>query len=146
MNLSEISISFKPKIMANDRTIVKSSVDAYRAFLFKWDDGLINYQEEFKLLLLNSSNQILGIVNLSKGGMDCVQVDFKIMYSIALKSGARKLILAHNHTSGKLIPSEADRALTSKAKEAGRLLDIEVCDHLILTDENYYSFADNGDL
>lgn len=146
MSLPEISISFKPKLRASDRTIVNSSVDAYRAFLFKWDEGLINYQEEFKLLLLNNSNQILGIVNLSKGGMDCVQVDFKIMYSIALKSGARKLILAHNHPSGKLTPSEADRALTSKAKEAGRLLDIEVCDHLILTDENYYSFADNGEI
>jgi len=146
MNLSEVSISFKPKYKANDRTIVKSSVDAYRAFLVKWEEGLINYQEEFKLLLLNSSNHILGIVNLSKGGMDCVQVDFKIMYSIALKSGARKLILAHNHPSGKLTPSEADRVLTAKAKEAGKLLDIEVCDHLIITDENYYSFADNGDL
>lgn len=146
MNVSEVNISFKPKFRTNDRPIIKSSVDAYRAFLFKWEEGLINYQEEFKLLLLNNSNQILGIVNLSKGGMDCVQVDFKIMFSIALKSGARKLILAHNHPSGKLTPSEADRALTARAREAGKLLDIEVCDHIIITNENYYSFADNGEL
>ncbi|UIR57463.1 JAB domain-containing protein [Sphingobacterium sp. SRCM116780] len=141
MNISEVTVSFKPRIRADERTIVKSSKDAFRAFLFKWDKGLIAYQEEFKVMLLNSANQVIGILDLAKGAMDSVQVDAKIIFSTALKASARKIILAHNHPSENLIPSIADKKLTSKIIEAGKLLDIEVCDHLIISANKYYSFG-----
>ena len=146
MIISEVTVSFKPKIKVKERPIIRSSKDAFRAFLVKWDNGLIGYQEEFKVMLLNNGNQILGILDLARGAMDSVQVDAKILYSTALKASARKIILAHNHPSENLTPSNADKLLTSKIVEGGKLLGIEVCDHLIVTPHQYYSFADNGEL
>lgn len=146
MNVSEIKVSFKPRIKAEERITVRSSKDAFRAFLFKWNDGLINYQEEFKVMLLNNANHVLGILDLAKGSMDAVSVDLKILLATALKASARKIILAHNHPSGNLNPSSADKQLTIQIKEASKLLDIQVCDHLIITNDDYYSFADNGEI
>ena len=144
MNVSEIKVSFKPRIKARERTTVRSAKEAHRTFLAQWDKGLISYQEQFKVMLLNNANQVLGIVDLAKGAMDSVPVDLKILFAIALKTSTRKIILAHNHPSGHLYPSQADKLLTRKTKEAGSLLDIEVCDHVIITSDGYYSFADNG--
>lgn len=144
MEISEIQVSFKPRIKAKERTTIRSSKDAFRAFLFKWNEGLINYQEEFKVMLLNNANHVLGILDLAKGSMDAVTVDLKILLATALKTSARKIILAHNHPSGNLNPSSADKQLTAQIKEASKLLDIDVCDHLVITNDDYYSFADNG--
>lgn len=146
MNISEIEVSFKPQIKAKERTTVRSSKDAFRAFLFKWDEGLVNYQEEFKVMLLNNANHVLGILDLAKGSMDTVTVDLKILLATVLKASAKKIILAHNHPSGNLNPSPDDRQLTARIKEASKLLDIQVCDHLVITNDDYYSFADNGEI
>ena len=99
--------------------------------------------EEFNVLFLDRSNRVMGLFHASKGGVAGTVVDLKIVFAAALKARASSMILAHNHPSGNLLPSQADLDLTKKFKEAGKILDIQVLDHLILSpDDRYYSFAD----
>ncbi|WP_167596260.1 RadC family protein [Leeuwenhoekiella sp. ZYFB001] len=100
--------------------------------------------EEFWILYLNNSNKVLHKHQLSKGGMTGTLVDVRLVLKLALERGAVSLILAHNHPSGGLRPSEADKAITSKLKTAAASLDIKVLDHLIITENSYFSFADEG--
>ena len=99
--------------------------------------------EEFWILYLNSSNRILHKAQLSKGGITGTLVDVRLVMKQALELGAIALILAHNHPSGALKPSKADKEITQKLKLASEALDIKVLDHLIITQKNYFSFADN---
>jgi len=100
--------------------------------------------EEFWIIYLNNSNKILKKVQLSKGGMTGTLVDTRLVMKQALDTGATAIILSHNHPSGTLKPSQADLSITKKLKEAGALLDIKVLDHLIITQNAYLSFADEG--
>lgn len=100
--------------------------------------------EEFWVLYLNNSNKIIKNVQLSKGGITGTLVDVRLVYKDAIQLGAVAIILAHNHPSGTLKPSEADIQLTKKLKAAGESLDIKVLDHLIVTEKNYFSFADEN--
>lgn len=100
--------------------------------------------EEFWVLYLNNSNKILQSVQLSKGGITGTLVDVRLAMKKALELGATSIILTHNHPSGNLQPSEADKQLTKKLKSAGEGLDIKVLDHLIVTEKAYFSFADEG--
>lgn len=102
------------------------------------------YHEEFWILYLNNSNRILQLLQLSKGGITGTLVDVRLVYKNALQLGAVAVILAHNHPSGSLNPSEADKNLTRKLKVAGENLDIKVLDHLIITENTYFSFADEN--
>lgn len=99
--------------------------------------------EEFWILYLNNSNKILHKAQLSKGGITGTLVDVRIVMKQALELGAVALILAHNHPSGTLKPSKADKEITQKLKMASEALDIKVLDHLIITQKDYFSFADN---
>lgn len=87
---------------------------------------------------------MLGIYEVSTGGITSTIVDLRLLFTAALKANATALIMLHNHPSGKTRPSAADKRITKKVKEAGIILDIEVVDHLIISPESYYSFADNG--
>ena len=100
--------------------------------------------EEFWVLFLNNSNKVISKSQLSKGGMTGTIVDVRLVFKLALESGATALILCHNHPSGNLQPSDADRKITKKIKLAGDSLDVKVLDHLIITETNYYSFVDQG--
>ncbi|MGB3608282.1 MAG: DNA repair protein RadC [Psychroserpens sp.] len=100
--------------------------------------------EEFWILYLNNSNKVLQKNQLSKGGITGTLVDVRLVLKTALEFGAVALILAHNHPSGTLKPSEADKALTQKLKLAAQSLDIKVLDHLIVTEKAYFSFADEN--
>ena len=100
--------------------------------------------EEFWILYLNNANKIIEKVQISKGGITGTLVDVRITLKKALELGATSLILAHNHPSGNLNPSEADKQLTNKLKIAGESLDIKVLDHVIVTEKSYFSFADEG--
>jgi len=94
---------------------------------------------------MNRSNAVLGILEVSKGGISGTVTDVRVVYQAAIKGNASGIICAHNHPSGNLNPSESDTRLTQKLKDAGTLMDIQLLDHLILTaDDNYYSYADNG--
>ena len=100
--------------------------------------------EEFWILYLNNSNRVLKKEQLSKGGITGTLVDIRLALKLALEFHATALILAHNHPSGTLLPSEADKQLTAKFKNAANSLDIKLLDHLIVTEKDYYSFADEG--
>ena len=143
--VSEVEVSYKCKTPANLRPQISSSRDAYNVFASLWDDGQIEMREEFKVLFLNKANKVTGFYNLSSGGLSGTVVDMKILFAVAVKSLAPGIIIAHNHPSGNLQPSQADIDMTSRIKKAGILLDIAVLDHIILSpDGNYYSFADEG--
>ncbi|MDT0688672.1 DNA repair protein RadC [Salegentibacter sp. F188] len=100
--------------------------------------------EEFWIVYLNNSNKVLDQLQLSKGGITGTLVDVRITLRKALELGATAIILAHNHPSGNLNPSEADKQLTKKLKTASESLDIKVLDHIIVTEKSYFSFADEG--
>lgn len=98
--------------------------------------------EEFWVLYLNNSNRVLQKKQISIGGKTGTLVDPRIVYRFALEFGATSIILAHNHPSGSLKPSQSDKVLTRKLKQAGVSLDIKLLDHLIITEKKYFSFAD----
>ena len=104
------------------------------------------YHEEFWVVLLNRANVILKLGLISKGGISGTVADPKLIFKLALENLASAVILVHNHPSGNTNPSDADIVLTKKMREAGSLLEIPVLDHLIFTDMDYYSFADEGRL
>lgn len=100
--------------------------------------------EEFWVIFLNNSNKVISKVQLSKGGITGTIVDVRLVFRLALENKAIGLILCHNHPSGSLVPSEADKQITKKLKLAGESLDVKVLDHLIITETKYYSFVDEG--
>lgn len=100
--------------------------------------------EEFWIVYLNNSNKVISKSQLSKGGITGTLVDVRLVFKTALEMGATGLILCHNHPSGTLIPSDADKQITRKLKLAGDSLEIKVLDHLIVTETSYYSFVDEG--
>ena len=113
-------------------------------FIRQFYQGDIEIYESFFLLLLNNSNQTIGYAKISQGGVTSTVVDVKIIAKYAVDSLATGIILAHNHPSGNLNPSSADISITNKVKEAMKLFDIAVLDHIILTADSFYSFANNG--
>jgi DNA repair protein RadC len=96
------------------------------------------------MLMMNRQNQILGYHQLSKGGMTGAVVDVRVIFQVALKACATSILVAHNHPSGNLEASDADRKITRQIKEAGVILDIPLLDHLIMTTDSYLSMADEG--
>ena len=142
--VSEIQLSYRPQFKASERPKIGSSADVYQILLNNWDLDTLELRESFKILLLNRGNRILGIYEVSSGGMAGTVADPKLIFGAALKSAASSVILSHNHPSGQLKPSTADLALTKKISNAGEFLDIAVLDHLIIAANGYYSFADEG--
>jgi len=100
--------------------------------------------EEFWVLYLNNSNKVIYKAQLSKGGITGTVVDIRLVFKIAFEQNATGLILSHNHPSGKLIASEADLKITKRIKEAGQTLEIQVLDHIIIIENGYLSFQDEG--
>lgn len=142
MKISEISVSYSNS--NTEKLKVRNSKDSFKLFIDSWNKTTLELQEEFKVLLLNRSNIVLGIYPLSKGGVSGTVVDPKLVFSVALKCNASNIIIAHNHPSGNLNMSEADKIITKKLKKAGEYLDIVLLDHLIVTKDHFYSFRDNG--
>lgn len=140
--LAEIKISYNPKMKASEMPKVVTSSEAYE--FIKDLIPQMDYREYFYILCLNRNNKILGYSQISIGGLSGTIADPKIIMQTALKANACSNILSHNHPSGNLVPSEADRTITRKLKDAGKFLDIPVLDHLIVTSEGYFSFADDG--
>lgn len=124
-------------------TEVKDSKDSYERFLPYIEDMR---QEHFMVLYLNQSNHALKVECISHGGTTTVIADPKIIFKNALNIGATCIVLGHNHPSGNPRPSEDDRQLTKKLVAAGKLLDINVIDHIVIGNERYYSFRDHGEM
>ena len=143
--VNEIKISYKEKANISKSIAITSSEVAGRLLFEHWDKNTIELQETFKILLLNNSNKVKGIYEVSIGGITGTLVDIRILFAVILKSLSVGVILAHNHPSGKLAPSESDKNLTEKIKKAAGFFDVKVLDHLIVTPHGeYYSFSDNG--
>ncbi|MEH6762725.1 MAG: JAB domain-containing protein [Maribacter arcticus] len=143
--VNEIAISYSGTVKANLLPKITSSESAAELAFSQWNKETIELHETFKIMLLNNANRVKGIYEASNGGITGTLVDVRILFAVLLKSLTTAVILLHNHPSGTLKPSEADKSLTDKIKKAGELFDIKVLDHLILTpDGDYYSFADNG--
>lgn len=143
-NVAEISVTYATTIPTHDRVTVAHSHQAVEVLRYIWDDGKMELQESFKVILLNRKNHVLGVVTISDGGRVSTQVDIRFMFGIILKSASVAIILAHNHPSGNRYPSESDMQLSQKIIEVAKLHDICILDHIILTAESYYSFADEG--
>jgi DNA repair protein RadC len=122
---------------------ISSSKAAYEYFISNMADLA---HEEFWVLLLNRANKPIDIKMVGSGGVSATIVDVKIILKLAIEKLASSIIIAHNHPSGSLFPSDADKEITNKIKNACKLIDIPLLDHLIVTDRSFYSFNDEGNL
>lgn len=142
--VAELELVYKSKVKPSQRPQVSSSRDIYRLLIGLWNPDKIEMLEEFKVLFLNRANKVLGVMDVASGGITGCVADPRIILAAAVKANAVNIVMAHNHPSGSIKPSRADEQLTQKIKEAARWMDITVLDHLIITDGEYYSFADEG--
>jgi len=142
--VAEIQLTYISDIKPSERPRISGSRDAYNVLLDNWDKSKIEFIEQFKVMLLNRANKVLGIFEVSSGSSTGTVADPKLIFAVAIKANACGIILAHNHPSGNLKPSQSDIDLTKKTKEGGKLLEIQVLDHIIVTSEGYCSFADEG--
>ena len=141
--ISEFSLKYtKTDIQKTKVTTSESASNVIRKFYF--DD--INIYESFFILLLNRANNTTGFAKISQGGTAGTVVDIKIIAKYAVESLSSAVIICHNHPSGNKQPSDADLNITRKIKDALLLLDIKLIDHIIITENDFYSFADNGNL
>lgn len=143
-SVAEIEISYKPNVKLSALSKVESSAEVYRLFIETWDKTKLEFVEQFKMMLLNRSNRVLGICTITTGSSRFTIADPRLIFAVALKGNASIIILAHNHPSGSLYPSKSDCELTKKITDGGKLLEITVLDHLIVSNEGFYSFADEG--
>ena len=143
--IQEMEVVYLPTKMQIDKEAILSSSEAYKLLKNLFNPNTVSYQEECLVLYLNHASKLLGAQKLSKGGINSTIVDIRIILATALKSLSTGIILAHNHPSGKLVPSEADKRLTKQLNDACDLMDIKLIDHLIIgPEEGYYSFANEG--
>lgn len=142
--MPEIKLSYIRKRTISELTKLTTSKIVYDTFLSIWDRKVINLYEEFKVIYLDYSNHPLGIYAHSTGGVTGTVVDVKMIIGVALKCCAQALVVAHNHPSGNTQPSTADITITKKIREAAAFFNLNLVDALIITEEQYYSFSDNG--
>jgi len=141
--IPEIQVSYKDTAKTTDRFQITCSEDTVKIFRVAFD-GCMQHHEEAYVIYMNRSNRVLGISNISKCRVAGTMVDIKIIMRTALKAHASAIIFSHNHPSSGLQPSQEDIKVTKKLKEACQLLDILFLDHIIMTEESHYSFANEG--
>jgi DNA repair protein RadC len=142
--LSEIRAVYKSRTRSSERPEIRSPKDAEKYLSAIWNRRTMELSEDFVVICLNGNYEAIGWVKVSSGGLNSTAVDPRLIFAIALQTASTAIILAHNHPSGSLTPSEEDRALTRQLREAGELLRVAVLDHLILTQESALSFAETG--
>lgn len=140
----KISVTFDKKVKKSELVKISNSRDIADLLREVFNKDTFDWTEEFIILCLNQSNRVVGFHKVSSGGITGTVADPRVILTIALNCCATSLILSHNHPSGNLMPSRADEELTKKIKNAASFLDIRVLDHVIVSDEGYYSFADEG--
>lgn len=144
-NCGEIFVTYKTAVPQKDLTKVHTSRELEKYFRDKmFDQDMICFREEMGLVLLSRCNKVIGWCRISVGGFSSTLCDPKLVFYHALHCGASNIALAHNHPSGNLTPSSEDKRLTDKINDAAELFDIRLLDHLIITEAEYFSFADNG--
>lgn len=142
--VTEVELIYRNATKASDRPKITNSRSADDILRRTWDENRIELLEQFKIILLDRRNACIGVSLISTGGIAGTVADPKIIFATALKARASGIILAHNHPSGNLNPSQADIDLTKKMVQGGKLLEMQVVDHLVVTKDHYLSFADEG--
>ena len=143
-NVSEVKLTYETNNTRKIKIRVNSSVNIYELMLRNWEQ--IEYRESFKILLLDISNHVLGVTIVSMGGISRSIVDIKMILQGALLSNASAIVAVHNHPSGSIKPSCEDDIITHRIKQAANIMDILLLDHLIITKDEYYSYADEDRL
>ena len=141
--IQEIQVSYKRNYSKEN---INSSSQAFETCkqVFSLAEANISLKEYFFILLLNRSNKVIGFYKLSEGGLSGTVADLRLAFSVALKTLASAMIIMHNHPSGNVKPSDCDLKLTRKFKQAGEILDIKVLDSLVIAEDEFLSFADEG--
>lgn len=139
---SEVQVVYKTKVKASERCQIYSSKDLYNLLIKFYDENTIEYKESMKIVLLNKSNKVLGVHHLSEGGIDGTYADVRQILQIALLTNSTSIAISHSHPSGNTTPSEADKKLTSAIEQGCKTMNIQLLDHIIVSTESYYSFAD----
>jgi len=146
--VSEVELIYRTNIKPSERIKIEDSKKVYSVLKTVYDYNTIEHKESFYAMYLNRANKLLAVILISEGGTSACLVDVKIIFQAALRVNASAIILSHNHPSGQLQPSNADIQITNRVKEAAKLLDMQVIEHIIVTPEEdqYYSFANNGQI
>ena len=142
--VSEVKITYESNNTRKKKVKVNTSAKMYALMLKNWEQ--IEYRESFKILLLDVSKQALGINTVAMGGLSESTVDVRMILQGALLANAKEIVACHNHPSGNMRPSRDDDIVTMKIREASKIIDIKLIDHLIITKDGYYSYADAGRL
>lgn len=142
--LAELQVSYKSQRKTKDRLKVTGPDDLADYFRSIWDEDTIDLLESVYLVCLNGAHHAIGWIKLSTGGLNSATVDPRIVFGIALKCGARSIILAHNHPGGGIDPSPEDYAISKKVKEVGDLLGIKLLDHFIVTSDSHCSMSETA--
>jgi DNA repair protein RadC len=143
-HVAEVELVYKSKVKPSQRPQISTAEDTFKILRQVWDTNKIEMVEQFKVLLLNRCNKILGVFEVSSGGITGTVADPRLILAAAVKATACAIIIAHNHPSGNLKPSRQDEELTQKIKNASQYFDITLLDHVIITAESYFSFANEG--
>ncbi len=145
MKLPEIELTLKFKgAKKSELRQIKTSRDCADIMREIFNADTFDWFEEFVMVCLNQAQKVIGFYKVSSGGMTATLADLRIIATVALNSAATHVVIAHNHPSGSIRPSDADKSLTQRVKDGLALLDIKLIDHIILTDESFFSFSDEG--
>ena len=146
-SVAEISLSYKKRNVSFMPTKINDSSKVYKFFMDNfYDHSVMAIKEYFYILLLNRRNNITSISKVSEGGINGTVVDVRLIVTSALLQLSSGVIAIHNHPTGNTLPSESDKAITKKIKDALNLVDVKLLDHLIISEDKYYSLADEGDI
>jgi len=141
----EVALTYKSKVKASERYKISSSKDAFELLVNNfYSEDTIEHNESFKIILLNQGNKVLGVSSIAEGGISATVADTRIIMQAAILANASSIILSHNHPSGNTNPSSNDNRVTEDVKKACEIMQITLLDHLIVTAENYFSYADEG--
>jgi DNA repair protein RadC len=139
-------IKVKVSVTKGDKVTITSPDKMVEVMRSIFDADTIMWTEEVIMVCLNRANDVVGYYRVSSGGFSGTVLDPRVVMTIALQNASSSIILAHNHPSGNLNPSEGDKAITEKIKNACAFFDMKLLDHIIITDESYYSFNESGRL
>src|SRR5262249_35544506 len=142
--LAELKAVYRSRTRITERKQIRGPDGVVEYLRAIWNKDTLELSEDFIVLCLNGSHQVRGWIKVASGGMDSAAVDPRLGFAVALQTASAALILAHNHPGGSLKPSDADKRLTQRMRDAGEVLGIRVLDHIILTKEAAFSFVDSG--
>ena len=140
--VSEVKLTYETNNKNKTKVRASTSAKMYALMLKHWEQ--IEYRESFKILLLDVSKQVLGINTVSMGGISGTVVDVRMILQSALLANASLIVACHNHPSGSIRPSYDDDVVTMRIREAAKIIDIKLVDHLIISKDGYYSYKDAG--